>query len=443
MRYHFTAEQGLVLVAAAVTTLLIFVVSRLAPLTARDRSILTISFLLGGAVAGYIAYRAAQIGLRRQYPLAPSLALGLNLITLILLHPYFPTIDLILFLTTAGTGVIWGFWPGLTFGVITALSHLAVGLAYDPLTLSTALNVAVFDGLLIVIGGLTGLLSTQEQRQRAQSEAVSAQNARLAEELRDINVSLETRVVKGIAEVQQTQRQNDELYEMITHDLKNPLGTIQSALLIVQDSLTPEATQAQQAVEAALRAGDRQLELIENLLDLRRLRAQALPLNLEPVDLISLLDTEVELIRPRASRKGLQLEKKFAAELPRVLADRQLLARVLSNLLENACKFTPLNGAITIAASGAVSHLRVSVTDTGAGVPEPERQAIFEKYHQILNGNTSAHDGAGVGLAFCKMAVEAMNGQIRVVTALSGGAQFEVTLPLVTPADRADDAYAV
>ena len=440
MRYRFTAEQGLVLVAAAVTTLLVFVVSRLLPLTTRDRTILTTSFLLNGVVAVYIAYRAAQIGLRRQYPLAPSLALGLNLVTLFILHPYFPTIDLILFLTAAGTAAMWGFWPGLTFGVITALSHLAVYLAYEPLTLSTILTLTVFDVLLIVIGGLTGLLATQEQRQHAQSEAISAQNVRLAEELRDINASLETRIVEGIAEVQQTQRQNEELYEMITHDLKSPLGTIQSALLIVQDNLAPEATQALQAVEAALRAGDRQLELIENLLDLRRLRAQTLPLNPEPIDLISLLDIEVEQIRPRASRKGLQLEKKFSDNFPPVLADRQLLARVLSNLMENACKFTPPNGAITVVASNTASHLRVSITDTGAGVPEPERQAIFEKYHQVLNGHTSARDGAGVGLAFCKMAVEAMKGWIAVVTAPGGGAQFEVTLPFVALADHAEDA---
>ena len=140
--------------------------------------------------------------------------------------------------------------------------------------------------------------------------------------------------------------------------------------------------------------------------------------------------TLVEQLKPRVHRKSIQLEASFAATLPRVHVDRYLISRVISNLLENAYKFTPPHGRITVAATIQSHALHVTVADTGPGVPSPLRQAIFEKYRQLQVTGTEAQNGAGLGLTFCKMALEAQGGEITVYASPTNGAQFEFILPL-------------
>lgn len=423
-------EERFLLVPALSLLLLLAVLAWVLPLNGGDRTALLLLISLSLGVTTYISYRASRIGLHRQYPSAPLLILIFNLAEVFILHRYFPAIDLLTFVTVAGTGVFWGLKPGLAIGVTAAAGYTLVLVAIEPSSAQNFLSLAVYDLHLIFVGGVTGLLATREQRRRAEIAIISAQNAQLARELKAANAELEDRVAVSTSQLSREQQQKEELYEMILHDLKSPLGTMLSALQLLREEFPPEAASAHQALNAALNAGVRQTELIENLLDVQRLRADALPLNLESVDLGPILHTLVEQLKPRIQRKAIQLEASFAENLPSVRVDRYLISRVISNLLENAYKFTPPKGKITVATRIHSGVLHVTVADTGPGVPSPLRQVIFEKYRQLQVSGTEAQNGAGLGLTFCKMAVEAQGGEISVYASPSNGAQFEFILPL-------------
>jgi signal transduction histidine kinase len=423
MKLRLPSDESLVLIPASLLLFLYPALALLLPLTPGDLAALLVLTLLSVLFTGYLLHRSARIGLRRQYPRAPVIGLGFNCASILLLHRYFPAIDLLLFVTVAASGALWGLRAGLTMSGLAALGYTAIRFALESLSPLDLLALVVFDLNLLLVGGITGLLAAQEQQRRAQ-------NAQLAQDLQAANAELEARVAAAAAELRQAQILKDELYEMIMHDLKSPLGTMISALHILRDTIPEEAQTAHAALAAALKAGARQSALLENLLDLQRLRAGALPLAPEPLDLGPLIHSLVEQIAPRAELKSIQVEERLAPGLPVVHADRLLIARVVANLLDNACKFTPKHGAITVTAEAGPESVRVVVADTGPGIPRPERAAVFEKYRQVITGESGARDGTGLGLAFCKMALEAHGGQIGAGESPAGGAQFEFTLPL-------------
>ncbi len=430
MKPRLPSDESLLLIPAALLLSLYPTLAFMLPLTPGDRAELLILAFLATLFIAFLIYRSAQIGLRRQYPFAPLLGLVFNLASVFILHPYFPAIDLLLFVTVAASGALWGLRPGLILSGTAAAGYIATLLVLEPLSSLDLLSLVVFALHLLFVGGLTGLLTTQESKRRAQAEEVSTQNARLVQDLQAANTDLEARVTAGAAELRQAQTLKDELYQMLMHDLKSPLGTMISALHILRETLPQEAGTARAALEAAQKAGERQTTLLENLLDLQRLRAGALPLNPEPLDIGALLHALVAQLEPRASVKTIQVEESLPPALPTIYADRMLITRVIANLLDNAYKFTPRHGKITVTAEAGPEALRVTVADTGPGVPGSAREAIFEKYRQIVTGEAGARDGAGLGLAFCKMALQAHGGRISVAASPSAGAQFEFTLPL-------------
>jgi len=430
MKPRLPSDESLLLIPAALLLSLYPALAFMLPLTPGDRAALLILALLATLFTAFLIYRTAQIGLRRQYPFAPLLGLVFNLASVFILHRYFPAIDLLLFITVAASGALWGLRVGLILSGMAAAGYTATLLILEPLSSLNLLTLVVFALHLLFVGGLTGLLATQESKRRAQVDGANTQNARLAQDLQAANTDLEARMTAAAAELRQAQTLKDELYQMLMHDLKSPLGTMISALHILRDTLPQEADAAHAALEAARKAGERQTTLLENLLDLQRLRAGALPLNPEPLDVGALLHALVVQLGPRADVKTIQVEEHLPPALPIVYADRMLITRVIANLLDNAYKFTPRHGNITVTAEAGPEALRVTVADTGPGVPGSAREAIFEKYRQIVTGEAGARDGTGLGLAFCKMALQAHGGQISVGSSPSAGAQFEFTLPL-------------
>jgi signal transduction histidine kinase len=427
---RLSSDESLVLIPAAFLLGLYPALAFMLPLAPRDRAALLGLALLAAIFTGYLFYRAARTGLRRQYPWAPSAGLILNLAGVFILHRDFPAIDLLLFVTVATSGALWGLRAGLILCGLAAAGYAAVLFVGAPFSSVNWLALAVFNLLLLFVGGLTGLLATQEQSRRARLEEARAQEARLARDLQAANAALEARVDAAAADLRQAQQLKEELYEMLVHDLKSPLGTMISGLLIVRDTLPRGAEAARAALDAALKAGERQTTLLENLLDLQRLRAGALPLNPEPLDLGALLLSLVEQLGPRVGLKTIQVETHIPPGLPAVHADKTLMTRVIASLLDNAYKFTPRHGKITVTAEAGPEAVRVIVADSGPGVPGSARGAIFEKYRQIVASEAGVRDAAGLGLAFCKMVLQAHHGQISVGASPSAGAQFEFTLPL-------------
>jgi signal transduction histidine kinase len=219
-----------------------------------------------------------------------------------------------------------------------------------------------------------------------------------------------------------------DLTSMIFHDLRSPLGNIISSLDVLQASLDTEDETIQSVLSIALRSSRRASRLVESLLDLDRLEAEKAVLNITEASIGALIAETVEEIHPTAEARGQFLRMNLAPHLPLISMDVDMIRRVLINLLENAVKYTRAGDHIDIMAQRGEGHLEVSVRDNGPGVSINDRERIFDKFFRL--SGESRPKGLGLGLAFCRLAVEAHGGQIWVESDEGKGSTFTFTLPV-------------
>ncbi|MFO1253978.1 MAG: ATP-binding protein, partial [Inhella sp.] len=255
------------------------------------------------------------------------------------------------------------------------------------------------------------LLRWRLQRLLAQKAALEATVAERTEELRSAN--------ERLVALDQFKR---GMMGMIVHDLKNPLGAILSTL----DSPSLLSRLAQ------LKQSSRQmLTMVLNILDVQKFEDTRVVLDTQALPLAPLAAQAVEQVRFLVERKNLTLELAVPAGLS-VRGDAEMLERVLVNLLTNAVKYSPANGRILIRAvvEGA-DQVRVQVQDHGEGIPADRLDAVFAQFGQHQARDSGAVRSTGLGLTFCKLAVEAHGGQIGVESEIGRGSTFWFTLPLV------------
>jgi PAS domain S-box-containing protein len=234
-------------------------------------------------------------------------------------------------------------------------------------------------------------------------------------------------IQRDITERLQLEEMRSDLISMIFHDLRSPLGNIISSLDVVAASLPPGSDTEQSLITIANRSALRMSRLVDSLLDLRRLEAGQMQLTKEQVDIGTLAVEAIEQVNPLAEGKNIRLMKEVAPRLPMVDVDVDMIRRVIINLLENAVKYTPGEGAVTVNAKSGAKEMTIAVKDTGPGIPPGEHQRIFSKFARLQR--EAAPKGLGLGLAFCKLAVEAHGGHIWVDSQPGEGATFSFTLP--------------
>ncbi len=238
-------------------------------------------------------------------------------------------------------------------------------------------------------------------------------------------------IVEDVTERKAVEQMRDELVRTLVHDLKNPLTSMLASMDLLEAGLTgTERRPMAEALRIARRGGTKLRSLVDAILDVARLEQGSVPLALAPVDLRSSVEEAFELQRPLAEARRLRLVNEVYAELPPALADRDLLSRILQNLLGNAIGFSPAEGTVRVgAALDGPGALRVTVADEGPGIAPESRDRVFERF---VTGRGAA-SGSGLGLTFCRLAVEAQGGRIRVESAPSGGALLAFTLPIAPP----------
>ncbi|MGC9520951.1 MAG: ATP-binding protein [Anaerolineae bacterium] len=230
------------------------------------------------------------------------------------------------------------------------------------------------------------------------------------------------------------ERTRQELVNMVVHDLRVPLGNILNSLDLVltawreQDITLP----IEQVLEIGLRSAHRMEELINDILDSARPQASEQTLMVAEIDVGELVEEAVEALMPSARRRGQSLDVSIEPELPRLEGDLDLLRRVLTNLVGNAVKYTQEGGEIRVSVTVDEDHFRFSVADNGPGIPLAQQAHIFELF---FRGNVPHTKGAGIGLAFCKLAVEAHGGRIWLESAVGKGSTFTFTIPRTLPSD--------
>ena len=227
------------------------------------------------------------------------------------------------------------------------------------------------------------------------------------------------------------QRVGQETRDMIVHDLRNPLGMIYGALNMFEMVLPVDVLHDnRELLDLAMVGCERMQRLVDSLLDVAKVATGEMVLNLTSTNLRPLLEEAAHREALASKPRGVAITTFAPDDLPPVVSDAEQIDRVLANLIDNALNYTPDQGRITITAEAEPGQVVVSVTDQGPGIPAAERERIFERFAQ-LSSDTPARRGFGLGLTFCKLAVEAHGGQIRVEPGPDGiGSRFVFTLPI-------------
>jgi PAS domain S-box-containing protein len=234
-------------------------------------------------------------------------------------------------------------------------------------------------------------------------------------------------------EAEKASRAKSEFLSRMSHDLRTPLNAILGfAQLLEMDPLTADQTDS---VTQILRGGRHLLELINEVLDIARIEAGHLSLALEPVSVAEAVQHVVGFIRPLAVARHVSIATDVSEPCPAyVLADRQRLNQVLLNLVDNAVKYNRDKGTVLVSGAVVGGRVRISIRDTGAGIPEDKRARLFQPFER-LGAEQSPIEGTGLGLAVCKGLMEAMNGAIGVESETDIGSTFWIDVPeAVTPA---------
>ena len=226
-------------------------------------------------------------------------------------------------------------------------------------------------------------------------------------------------------------RSRDELMAVVAHDLKNPLNTIQLALrvLLEEGRCGEEEKHAleRHALGAVQRASERMYRLIHDLLEVARADAGRIWIQPAPADPEELLREALDAHCEVAAAKSITLEATTDESLPSVLADRERIAQVFSNLIGNALKFTPDGGRVSVRGWRAMPGVRFAVEDTGPGIPRDDQAHVFDRFWQAKNASRM---GTGLGLSIAKAIVEGHGGSIGVESTAGQGSRFEFSLPI-------------
>jgi len=242
-------------------------------------------------------------------------------------------------------------------------------------------------------------------------------------------------ILQDITERKKLDQLRDDLTSMVYHDLRSPLSNVVSSLNVMEALLPMEKDQEIKSLfEIATRSTQRIQRLTKSLLDINRLEKGQPITEQEPVDPYLLAKNAYQAMIPHAENKDQELSLLVPKDLPAVMADQDMIERVLINLLQNAIKFTPSRGKIEIGSKVDEENVRFWVHDTGPGIDPDQKDRIFDKF---TRANTDKRaKGLGLGLAFCRLAVEGHGGEISVETPPEGGSLFTFTIPLAPPPEQ-------
>jgi PAS domain S-box-containing protein len=226
------------------------------------------------------------------------------------------------------------------------------------------------------------------------------------------------------AQAERALRTRDDVLAFVAHDLRNPLLAIEMSASTISTCRTDEARQ--ECLSLIQRGTGEMRRLIGDLLDAARIESGAFDVHAAPTDVASMLHEVCGAFAQRALARGVQLTCEVSSDVPPAEADRDRVLQLLSNLIDNAIKFTGAGGGVRVRAEPAGRFIEVSIADSGSGIAAGELPHIFDRFWKADRGSRS---GAGLGLAICKGIVDAHGGHITVESTLGVGTTFRVTLP--------------
>jgi signal transduction histidine kinase len=287
------------------------------------------------------------------------------------------------------------------------------------------------------------LIDLKLLKQSALDQVVTEQIIQLRNALQATNRSLEQRVQQRTAELQDALERLSELSQMkanfvanISHELRTPLTHVKGYVeLMVSESLGPITTEQKHALQISQQSTARLEGLINDLIMFSLASRGELSLKLESVDIGRLANLGIKSVEQKAKDRGVTVHAVLDKDLPLVQADSQKIAWALSQLLDNAVKFTASGGRVVLGVQRETANLViVSITDTGIGIPPQRIEEIFEPFHQLDSSSTRKYGGTGIGLSLVRQIVEAHGSMLEVVSVDGKGSTFK--FPLLTIAEE-------
>jgi two-component system, NtrC family, sensor kinase len=254
----------------------------------------------------------------------------------------------------------------------------------------------------------------------ATQSALAIQNARLFREIADKSRQLEA-----------ASRHKSEFLANMSHELRTPLNAILGFSEVLAERMFGEVNEKQaEYLQDILSSGRHLLSLINDILDLSKVEAGRLELELGRFHLPTALDNALTLVRERATRHGITLTQTVDQRVGDIVADERKVKQILLNLLSNAVKFTPEGGRVGLTATVANGAVTIAVSDTGVGIAPEHQAAIFEEFRQVGREDARKQEGTGLGLTLAKKFVELHGGRIWVESQVGQGSTFSFTLPV-------------
>src|SRR6266480_4240336 len=254
----------------------------------------------------------------------------------------------------------------------------------------------------------------------ATQSALAIQNARLFREIEEKSRQLEV-----------ADRHKSEFLANMSHELRTPLNAVIGFSEVLLERMFGEVNGKQEEyLQDILASGRHLLSLINDILDLSKIEAGRMELELTDFHLGQAIDNAVTLVRERATRRGITLAVAVDERVGALRGDERKIKQVLLNLLSNAIKFTPEGGHVGVRAAVADGAAEISVSDTGVGIAPEDQEAVFEEFRQVGRDYAKKHEGTGLGLTLSRKFVELHGGKIWVKSQVGQGSTFSFTLPL-------------
>jgi two-component system phosphate regulon sensor histidine kinase PhoR len=266
-------------------------------------------------------------------------------------------------------------------------------------------------------------------RSRSLADVLAEQNRVLEDQTRKLEQLLQ-KEHHQVDELRELNRMKGEFVAVVSHELRTPVtALIGYAKTLREPEFAEDPIMRREFLERMERQGDRLLRLVENLLTASRIESRQLPVSISRVLFEDIVREVVEELSVEVER----IKVDVPADLPVLHTDRQLLGRVVRNLLDNALKYSPEGTPCEIQARAQGDHLVFSVKDAGIGIPPELLPRIFERFYQVDSSTTRVFRGAGLGLSLVKDLLDHLGGTIEVQSAPDQGSTFTVTLPVRAP----------
>src|SRR5262249_28864427 len=242
----------------------------------------------------------------------------------------------------------------------------------------------------------------------------------------------------ALIEAKRANRVKDEFLAMLSHELRTPLNAILGWTRILRTGSIGEADRSR-ALETIERNAKSQARLIEDLLDVSRIIAGKLRLDVTPVDLTKVIADAIDVVRPAANAKGISVRVELDSRACCVSGDSARLQQTMGNLLSNAVKFTPNNGSVQISLQRKGDDVEISIADTGRGIDPEFLPFVFESFRQADSSLTRKHGGLGLGLAIARQLVEMHGGTVAAYSEGTGrGSTFVLRFPIIKTSEHVE-----